>query len=170
MHKVESRDSAQPNRHCKVSDGSRLKLRKHRIFTCKSSVTRQWAFYLLMWKQFITKVDTFTICKWPKSYSTLWSFKPGPRKELLHGTGKMNKGIKILLCFTHTPWVVSSLIYQWVNMDWVLLGARYSAKYVTCGNSHITYHPRNLKLSFHSLLIWKLYLLVVQQLARGIRI
>ena len=88
---------------------------------------------------------------------------------MLHGTGKMNKGIKILLCFNHIPWVISPLIYQWVNMDWVLLGARYSAKYVTCGNSLITCHPRNLKLSFHSLLIWKLYLLEVQQLARGIR-
>lgn len=39
MHKMEGRDSAHPNPHCKVSDGSRLKLRKHRIFTCKLSVT-----------------------------------------------------------------------------------------------------------------------------------
>lgn len=46
---------------------------------------------------------------------------------MLHGTSKMNKGIKILLCFNHIPWVTSPLLYQWVNMDWVLLGARYSS-------------------------------------------
>lgn len=127
MHKMEVMDSAHPNPHCKVSDWSRLKLRKHRIFKCeiKCHLT------VHIW---ITIVKILYYYKWTllpfvnnqKDYSTLWSYKPG-QGRMLHGTSKMNKGIKILLCFNHIPWVTSPLIYQWVNMDWVLLGARYSS-------------------------------------------